>query len=262
MSETTTERGLAERLDYPVMFTPPGENDQGSPKGAELLTGLAKLPLQADGYRYAAIGPETTAELHRIAAVLAEPREPRWVEGLGEVTFDDLVEQIRRQHVEIERLQAEAIAQHDRAAALDAASERAAALEDALRPFAREADEWHGSAKDGFYPYIADHDPSGTILPATFTVGDLRAARALLADPSESAHTPTASETLQRCYTGDDAVRPAAIDAERVATPPMCDLPPAKYGCELEQGHGGPCRALVGTQDEVSWEAAHTREEG
>lgn len=41
--------------------------------------------------------------------------EVRHVSGLGEVTFDGLVEQARRQHEHIEYLEAHAIAQYDRA---------------------------------------------------------------------------------------------------------------------------------------------------
>jgi hypothetical protein len=52
---------------YPVMFTPPGVNDQGAPTGADLLRGLVSLEVQEDGYTYAAFGPKTREQLERLA---------------------------------------------------------------------------------------------------------------------------------------------------------------------------------------------------
>lgn len=67
-----------ERLTYPVHFTKPGDNDQGAPRGAELIASLLALPVQRDGYSYAAFGPETRAEMERIRASLSPQGEPRF----------------------------------------------------------------------------------------------------------------------------------------------------------------------------------------
>lgn len=58
---------------YPVMFTQPGDNDQGTPRGADLLRAILALPVEADGYSYASLGPETRAELDRLSSLLAAP---------------------------------------------------------------------------------------------------------------------------------------------------------------------------------------------
>jgi hypothetical protein len=58
---------------------------------------------------------------------------------------------------------------------------RVKALEDALRPFAREADNWVDTVSDRYHPGVTEPRKSQALAKAEFSLGDLRRARRLLA---------------------------------------------------------------------------------
>jgi hypothetical protein len=58
-------------------------------------------------------------------------------------------------------------------------------LETALRPFAKEADEWHESVKDRYCPGVTEPKQKYAYARACFSIGNCRRAARLLSQTSE-----------------------------------------------------------------------------
>ena len=74
--------------NYPVMFTAPGTNEHGTPKGAELIRAFLALSVEDDGYSYAAFGSVTRENLQRILNIL-DVKRPKIVCLCGSTRFMD-----------------------------------------------------------------------------------------------------------------------------------------------------------------------------
>ena len=92
MSETDTK-------EYPVMFTPPGTDEGGTPESVELLEAILALEINDDGYMYASFGPKSQENLRRLIQEIKGLRAERDIANgsvgrdLEEIPDDELSDQ-------------------------------------------------------------------------------------------------------------------------------------------------------------------------